>query len=543
MAASSPIKCRPLANFHPTVWGYHFLSYTPEITNQEKVEVDEYKETTRKMLVEAPEGSEQKLVLIDTMQRLGVAYHFNNEIETSIQNIFDASQQNDDNLYVVSLRFRLVRQQGHYMSSNVFKKFTEQDGKFKEMLTNDVKGLLSLYEASHLRVRDEEILEEALTFTTTHLKSIVSNLSNNSLKVEVTEALSQPIRMTLARMGARKYISIYEINDAHNYLLLKFAKLDFNMLQKFHQRELSELTRWWKDLDFENKYPYARDRLVECYFWILGVYFEPKYSRARKMMTKVLKMTSIIDDTFDAYATFDELVTFNDAIQRWDANATDSIPLYMRPAYQALLDIYSEMEQVLSKDGILDRVYYAKYEMKKLVRAYFKEAQWLNDANYIPKYEEHLENSLVSAAYMMTSTTSLIGMEEFISKDTFEWLMDEPLIVRASSLISRAMDDIVGHEDEQERGHVASIIECYMKEYGASKQETYIKFQKEVTNAWKDINKELFRPTEVPMFVLERVLNFARVIDTLYKEEDGYTNAKGKLKNMINSILTESVKI
>ncbi|WMV34384.1 hypothetical protein MTR67_027769 [Solanum verrucosum] len=543
MAASSPIKCRPLANYHPTVWGYHFLSYTPEITNQEKVEVDEYKETTRKMLVEAPEGSEQKLVLIDTMQRLGVAYHFDNEIETSIQNIFDASQQNDDNLYVVSLRFRLVRQQGHYMSSDVFKQFTEQDGKFKETLTNDVKGLLSLYEASHLRVRDEEILEEALTFTTTHLKSIVSNLSNNSLKVEVTEALSQPIRMTLARMGARKYISIYEINDAHNYLLLKFAKLDFNMLQKFHQRELSELTRWWKDLDFANQYPYARDRLVECYFWILGVYFEPKYSRARKMMTKVLKMTSIIDDTFDAYATFDELVTFNDAIQRWDVNATDSIPPYMRPAYQALLDIYSEMEQVLSKDGKLYRVYYAKYEMKKLVRAYFKEAQWLNDANYIPKYEEHMENSLVSAAYMMASTTSLIGMEEFISKDTFEWLMNEPLIVRASSLISRAMDDIVGHEDEQERGHVASIIECYMKEYGASKQETYIKFQKEVTNAWKDINKELFRPTEVPMFVLERVLNFARVIDTLYKEEDGYTNAKGKLKNMINSILTESVKI
>ncbi|KAG5601078.1 hypothetical protein H5410_032448 [Solanum commersonii] len=413
-----------------------------EITNQEKVEVDEYKETIRKMLVEAPDASEQKLVLIDAIQRLGVAYHIDNEIETSIQNIFYASQQNDDNLHVVSLRFRLVRQQGHYISS-----------------------------ASHLRVHDEEILEEALTFTTTHLESIVSNLSNNnSLKVEVTEALSQPIRMTLPRMGARKYISIYENNDAHNHLLLKFAKLDFNMLQKFHQRELSELTRW-------------------------------------------------------------------------DANAINSIPPFMRSVYQALLDIYSEMEQVLFKEGKLDRVYYAKYEMKKLVRAYFKEAQWLNDANYIPKYEEHMENSLVSAAYMMGSTTSLIGMEEFIFKQTFEWLMNEPLIVRASSLISRAMDDIVGHEVEQERGHVASIIECYMKEYGASKQEAYVKFQKEVTNAWKDINKEFFRPTEVPMFVLERVLNFARVIDTLYKEEDGYTNAKGKLKNMINLILTESVKI
>uniref|UniRef100_M1CUL7 Sesquiterpene synthase 2 n=1 Tax=Solanum tuberosum TaxID=4113 RepID=M1CUL7_SOLTU len=165
------------------------------------------------------------------------------------------------------------------------------------------------------------------------------------------------------------------------------------------------------------------------------------------------------------------------------------------------------------------------------------------DAGYTPKYEEHMENAIVSSGYLMAATTCLVGMEEFISEETFEWMINEPLIVRASALIARSMDDIVGHEVEQERGHVASIIECYMKEYGASKQEAYIKFQKEVTNAWKDINKEFFRPTEVPMFVLERVLNFACVMDTLYKEEDGYTNAKGKLKNMIDLILTESVKI
>ncbi|KAF3613589.1 (E,E)-germacrene B synthase, partial [Capsicum annuum] len=214
---------RPLANYHPSVWGYHFLSYTPqltEITTQEKHELDELKEITRKMLVETPDNSTKKLVLIDALQRLGVAYHFPMEIETSLQNIFDVSQllsENnvDDNLYIVSLRFRLVRQQGHYMFSAVFKKFTNQDGKFKETLTNDVQGLLSLYEATHLRVRDEEILEEALTFATTHLESIVaSNLSNNLLKDQVTEALSQPIRKTLPRVGARKYISTYENYDA-----------------------------------------------------------------------------------------------------------------------------------------------------------------------------------------------------------------------------------------------------------------------------------------------------------------------------------------
>lgn len=83
-----------------------------------------------------------------------------------------------------------------------------------------------------------------------------------------------------------------------------------------------------------------------------------------------------------------------------------------------------------------------------------------------------------------------------------------------------------------------------MKDYGVSKQEAYVKFQKEVTNGWMDINREFFCPdVEVPKFVLERVLNFTRVINTLYKEKDEYTNSKGKFKNMIISLLVESVEI
>ncbi|KAM3308762.1 hypothetical protein P3S67_010506 [Capsicum chacoense] len=386
------------------------------------------------MLVEAPDNSTQKLVLLDTIQRLGVAYHFANEIEASIENIFDTHHQNnhiDDNLYIVSLRFRLLRRQGHYMSSDIFKKLTDQAGKFRETLTNDVQGLLSLYEAAHLRVCEEEILEEALAFTTTHLESMKSNLNNSSIKVRVTEALRWPIRKTAPRMGARKYISTYENTDKHNDLLLKFAKLDFNALQKLHQRELCELTRF-----------------------------------VRKMMTKVLQMASFIDDTFDAYGIFDELVSFTDAIQRWDTNAINSVPPYLRHAYQVLLGIYDEMEQVLAKECKLDSVYYAKYEMKKLVRAYFKEAQWLN-ADYTPRYEEHMENALATSAYLMASITCLVGIEKFISRETFEWLKNDPLIVRVASLISRAMDDVVGYELVRE--HMASLIECYVKEYGVSK--------------------------------------------------------------------------
>ncbi|KAF3682052.1 putative pentatricopeptide repeat-containing protein, mitochondrial-like [Capsicum annuum] len=487
---------RPVANFHKSVWGEYFLSYTPELTeisSQEKVEVEELKEKVRQMLVETPDNSTQKLFLIDAIERLGVGYHFENEIKTSIQNIFDEHKQNknedDDNFYVVALRFRLVRQQRHYTSSDVFKRFTNNDGTFEETLTKDVLGLLSLYEAAHLRVHEEEILEEALTFTFNNLKSMVPKLSN-SLKIQVSEALIKSIHQNVPRVAARKYIYIYENIESHNDLLLKFAKLDFHILQKVYQRELSEVTRWWKDLDCVNNYPFARDKLVECYFWATGVYFRPEQRFARRVITKLICIITITDDLYDAWATYDELVPFTAAIERCDISSMDSISPYMRPLYQVFLDYFDEMEEELTKRGIADYVRYAK-------------------------------------------------IEEFISKETFEWMLNESLVLPASSLINRFKDDIIGHAHEQQREHGASFIECYMKEYGALEQEALAEAWRQIANAWKDINTEYLRATHVPTFVLDPALNLSRLVDILQK--DDFTDSRWFLKDVIAMLFADSV--
>ncbi|CAA3000096.1 (-)-germacrene D synthase-like [Olea europaea subsp. europaea] len=112
-----------------------------------------------------------------------------------------------------------------------------------------------------------------------------------------------------------------------------------------HQKELSDITQWWKALEFEKKLPFARDRLVECYFWILCVYFEPQYSLARKILTKVIATASTIDDIYDVYGTLDELKLFTDAIEMWDFSAGDQLPSYMQYFYKSLLDVYLEAER------------------------------------------------------------------------------------------------------------------------------------------------------------------------------------------------------
>ena len=75
---------------------------------------------------------------------------------------------------------------------------------------------------------------------------------------------------------------------------------------------------WWKDIDIAAKYPFARDQLVEGYLWILGVYFEPQYARARNLMVKMFKLISVVDDIFDVDGTFEDLLVFRDAIQRFE---------------------------------------------------------------------------------------------------------------------------------------------------------------------------------------------------------------------------------
>ncbi|CAL5363628.1 unnamed protein product [Camellia sinensis] len=405
------------------------------------------KEKVRKMLVAANDQPTQKLNFIDAIQCLGVSYHFESEIETALQHIYETDYDHcddkaNDDLYAIALLFQLLRQQGYPIScgyADVFNKFMDDNGKIRESLIGDVRGMLNLYEAEHLRVRGGDILDEAMSFTITHLESAVPNLSN-LVQEQVIHALNQPIHKGLTRLEAACYFFFYEQDDSHNKVLLNFAKLDFKVLQKMHQWELSEITRW-KELDFAKKMPFAIDRIVECYFWILGVYFEPQYLLARRMLTKVIALTSIIDDIYDVYGTLEELVLFTDAIER----AIDQLSDYMKPRYQALLDVYNMIDEEMARKGRSYRVHYAKSTMQNLVRVYFEETKWFHQV-YVPSIEDYMRVALVTCGYTMLTTTSFVGKGKVVSKEAFDWVSSDPLIVQASSVVCRLMDDMVGHK-------------------------------------------------------------------------------------------------
>ncbi|KAH9651336.1 alpha-humulene/(-)-(E)-beta-caryophyllene synthase [Citrus sinensis] len=249
VSSSTEETVRPIADFHPTLWGNHFLKSAADVETIDAATQEQHaalKQEVRRMITTTANKLAQKLHMIDAAQRLGVAYHFEKEIEDELGKV--SHDLDSDDLYVVSLRFRLFRQQGVKISCDVFEKFKDDEGKFKESLINDIRGMLSLYEAAYLAIRGEDILDEAIVFTTTHLKSVISvsdhSHVNSNLAEQIRHSLQIPLRKAAARLEARYFLDIYSRDDLHDETLLKFAKLDFNILQAAHKKEASIMTRW-----------------------------------------------------------------------------------------------------------------------------------------------------------------------------------------------------------------------------------------------------------------------------------------------------------
>ncbi|KAL3503377.1 hypothetical protein ACH5RR_037826 [Cinchona calisaya] len=546
---------RPLANFHPNIWGNQFLLYSPDSDKatwaSKKQQLDKLKEEVRTLLHATASNPSEQLQLIDEIQRLGIEYHFEEEIDQALQIMYEKHQgwEENDNIYAAALYFRILRQEGFKVSSEIFKKFMNAEGNFIESLVHDVPGMLALYEATHIRYRGDHILDHALDFTRNYLESLQCKLSSNPIAELVNQALVQPNWRGVQRLEARHYISIYEKNDSHNTTLLMLAKLDFNMLQSLHKEELREICMWWKELDFARKLPFARDRIVEAYFWILGVYFEPQYGLARNIMSKVIAITSVVDDIYDAYGTYEELVIFTEAIERWNIGCIKQLPNYMKICYQTLLDVFEEIEEEMVNKEKSYCTYYAKEAMKFLARAYFVEAKWLHE-RYIPTVEEYMQIGLATCGYTTLTIISFLGMEDNVTKEDFDWAFSGPDILKAASIICRLRDDIVGHKFEQERGHIASAVECYMKQHGVTEQKACEELYGQIEDAWKVLNKQLLKPSGSPSpaakyvpckAVLLRVVNLARVVDVLYKHKDEYTQVGEAMRTYVNSLLIKPI--
>uniref|UniRef100_A0A0D3FUB6 Terpene synthase n=1 Tax=Oryza barthii TaxID=65489 RepID=A0A0D3FUB6_9ORYZ len=460
----------------------------------------------------------RRMYLVDEIVHLGIDHLFEKEIETALKDIHE-SEFASSNLYEVALRFRLLRERGFWVSPDVFQKFKGDDGNFLNELADDPRGLLSLYNAAHLFIHGEPELEETISFARNHLESMIrDSVVKGPLADQVKRALRLPLPRTLKRVEMLHYMFEYDQDNGHNPVL-ELAKMDFNLLQQVHLKELKEISRWWKDVSGYMGLNHIRDRVVECYTWAYAVYHEEDLAIARMIFAKLIVLSAILDDTYDVYAftSIEECRTLNAAIQ---GEFEDQMPSNKRYL-----------------------VAFNKAEFQKVSSYYMEAAEW-SHRNYKPSFSEQVALATETTGVRSLAAGVMLGMSDAATtREAFEWAVTSTDAIILCAKIGRFMNDISGYKlGSQNKADMPCAVETYINEHKVTVDVAIAKINELMEDEWKTTNRARI-DNQAVLPVAQRLINLTMAIPLFYGyDSDGFTFGE-QLREILENLYVKPMPI
>ncbi|KAK6919419.1 Terpene synthase, metal-binding domain [Dillenia turbinata] len=302
-------------------------------------------------------------------------------------------------------------------NADVFKSFLDTQGNFAENLSFDVKGVLSLYEAAHAAYEGENILDEAKSFATKHLREVAED-SSTSLAKYINHCLEKSLIRRIPRLESR-----------------------------------------------------------------------------------------------------------------WDINALENLPQYMKLCFLALYNTVNEMADETLKEHGVDIIQYLTKAVN-LCKAFLQEAKWLYEKE-TPTFEQYLKNGWLS-----------ISASTNITKEALDCLEKYHDILRWSSIIFRLCNDLATYHAELERGELANSISLYMNEKGESEEGACKYLRGIIDETWKKMIKEHNNGgSALPKAFIDMAINLARVCHSTYQYGDGHGAPNSRSRKQILSLIVEPVRL
>nr|BBO53755.1 putative nerolidol synthase [Scoparia dulcis] len=511
---------------------YHHLNtcFTDELSMEHEQKIEDVR-----ILLKSKEESEdpmESLVFVDAIQRLGVSSHFQKEIETILRKRYPPTCEcinGYHTLYDVSLFFRLLRQHGHYISSDVFQNFRGRDGKFKLKLSQDMRGLMELYEAAQLSIDGEDILDEAIKFSSQHLLNKSSQLGVDSKWSRiVANKLRHPYHKSIARLtGKDIFIRDFKDLNEDDRTLRELLKLDLRMEQSVYQQELLQISRWWNRLGLAESLKIARNQPLKWYTWSMACLIDDiSLSQQRIDLTKLIAFIYLIDDIFDVYGTLDELIIFTEAVNKWDCDAMEMLPDYMKICYMALLDTTNEIAHKIHEKHGHNPIGHLKTAWSSLCDAFLVEAKWFASGQ-LPSASEYLENGKVSSGVHVVLVHSFFLLDVGKARGNGSPLFhvnDVSRLISSVATILRLWDDLGSAEDEKQDGKDGSYLQCYMQDHMGmiGVEQAREKVEHLIATEWKNLNKACFGLNHNlgASSFKKACLNLARMVPLMYSYDD-----------------------
>ncbi|XBI15732.1 hypothetical protein VPH35_058101 [Triticum aestivum] len=524
-AAAAPQK---QSGFEPSAWGDFFTGYEPEPLQRSEewmlVRANELKEDVC-MMFKSCNNMAMQICLLDTLQHLGIDYHFKEQIDTMLSQIVESDFFSSSSLSEVALGFHLLREHGRWVSPDI---------NFSKDIPNDSRGLLSFYNAAHHHVHGEPTLEEAITFT--------------PLANQVKRALHIPLPWACKRIETLHYISEYKEEEGYNPVLLELAKLDFNLLQHVHLKELKAITEWWDNFSTNIGLSYIRCRVVESYTWAYVVYYQRGFKLPRRIIAMMIVLITTVDDTYDTHATIDDCRKLHEAIQ---SNSDDlcrlseadipPLPL-IRPIQEYLKRLYMELR--ITFKNIEDEVpvnvdYNVSYLRKAFqnhVSGYLQEAEWSHN-NHWPKFEDQVNLTSLTIGGPTLSLSVMAGVDRKIMKQSLDWAAGVPDVVIAGGKIVRFMNDIAAFKC---KGDAASSLECYIHEHGVTDKVAIARIDEIIEEEWKILNQARFE-NHALLPALQQIIDLTRSSSLFYDNRNDVYTLSTHLHETVESLFLKPI--
>ncbi|ESW31214.1 hypothetical protein PHAVU_002G219300 [Phaseolus vulgaris] len=496
-------------------------------------------EVKQGLLGNARKSADHGLFMVDSIQRLGIEHHFEEEIEAILKRKqlmlrVNSHKGNDyQELSEVALQFRLLRQEGYYIHADIFDKFLDNKGKLKFTFCEDINGLVALFEASQLSIEGEDNLHEAEESSRQYLNMWLSRFHDHPQVKVVADSLRYPFHKSLPR-----FISINSLQSQKTEWtssLKELSRIDADMISSLHLKEIFAVSKWWKELGLANGLTFARDEPIKWYMWPMECLPDPRLSEARIEITKPISLVYILDDIFDFCANIDELILFTEAVKRWDMAAMEQLPEYMKGSFLALYSITNEFAFKVNIKHGWNPISTLVKSWVGLLNAFLEEARWFG-SGYVPKAEEYLKNGIVSTGVHLILVHSFFLIGEGITEETVTLLDELPTLISTTATILRLCDDLEGDQDVNGDGNDGSYLKCYMREHPeVSIEEAREHVSELISKAWKNLNQEcLTDANPFPSSFTKVCLNAARMVPLMYSYDK---NTPSKLEEYVKSLL------
>ncbi|KAL5972716.1 hypothetical protein ACLOJK_039521 [Asimina triloba] len=207
-----------------------------------------------------------------------------------------------------------------------------------------------------------------------------------------------------------------------------------------------------------------------------------------------------------------------------------------------LLTFVENFEEELGKEGKSYHLGYVKKAFAELAKAYIKEARWAHGRQqlliFVIAHGSQFVRKSYHLGYVKKAPSQKIngydGLYPF-------YLAVAKLIEPTTNAFRQKL--ALRFASEQERVHVASAVQCCIKEYNTTYEEACKVLRGKIAAAWKDLSKECLNPNPVPGEVMKRPLSLAPAIEFYYQCRDGYTDSAFEIKDYITMLLVDPAAV